>query len=65
MGLRKSTVNKAGGCKGISAELFKTPEDDAYRHVTRNMSENLEDPGLKPWPQEKVNPHPNFQEGQY
>ena len=60
--LGSTAVNKASGCNGIPVELFKTLKDDGIRVLAFNMSANLEDPGVA-MGLEKVNPHPNSQEG--
>ena len=49
---------------GIPAELFKILKDDAYESAALNMPANLENPAVATG-LEKVNLHPNFQEGQY
>ena len=58
-GLRSTTVNKAGRCDEIPAELFKSLKDGGFVFI---IPANLEDPevatGL-----EKVNPHSSSQEG--
>ena len=57
-------MNKASGGDGIPVELFKILKYDAIKSVALNMPANLENiavaTGL-----EKVNLHPNFQQGQY
>jgi len=54
-------INKASGCDGISAKLFKTLKDGAIK-VLYSISQKIWNPavaiGL-----EKVNPHPNSQKG--
>ena len=61
-GLRSTAVNKASGCNDIPAELVKSQKEDAIKVSQSIMPTNLEDlavaTGL-----EKVNPHPNSQEG--
>ena len=61
-GLRSTAVNKASRCYEIPAELFKSQKEDVIKISHSIMSTNLEDlavaTGL-----EKVNPHPNSQEG--
>ena len=54
------TTNKVIGGDGIPVELFKILKDDA----ALNMPANLENPAVATG-LEKVNLHPNFQEGQY
>ena len=61
--LGSTTVNKAGRCDRITVELFKTLKDNAIKvFVGVNMSVNLEDPAVAAR-LEKINPHPNPQEG--
>ena len=57
--LRSPAVNKASECDEIPAELFKSLKDDTIKVF---MAANLEDPVVAT-ELEKVNPHPNSQEG--
>ena len=57
--LRSPAVNKASECDEIPAELFKSLKDDTIKVFT---AANLEDPVVAT-ELEKVNPHPNSQEG--
>ena len=61
--LGSTAVNKASGYDGIPVELLKTLKNDAIK-VSHSICQQIwktPDPtGL-----EKVNPHPNSQEGQY
>ena len=62
--LESITTNKASEGDGIPAELFKILKDDAIKDsAALNMSANLENPALATG-LEKVNLHPNSQEGQ-
>ena len=68
--LAKTAANKASEGDGIPAELFivklkkKILKDDAIKDAAvLNMSANLENPALATG-LEKVNLHPNSQEGQ-
>ena len=56
-------MNKASGGDRISAELFKILKVDAVK-VLHSVSANLEKAAVV-MGLEKVNPHPNSQEGQY
>ena len=62
--LGSTAVNKANGGNGIPVELFTVLKSWCYQSAALNISAYLENPpvttGL-----EKVNPHPNSQEGQY
>ena len=63
-GLESTAVNKASEDDGIPAELFKILKNDAIKDsAALNMSANLENPALATGV-EKVNLHPNSQEGQ-
>ena len=57
-----TAANKASGCDGTSSRAIQNPQGGCHQGVSFNMLANLEDPvvatGL-----EKVNPHPNSQEG--
>ena len=57
--LGSTAVNKASGGDGIPVELFKTLKNDAVKVL---HSIYLEDPAVARG-LEKVNPHPNSQEG--
>ena len=54
-----STANKASGCDEIPVELFNTR---CHRDGAFNMSANMKDPAVATG-LEKVNPHPDSQEG--
>ena len=56
--LGSSAVNKASGCNGIPAELFKTLKDDAIKVLHSTCQQIWKTTGL-----EKVNLYPNSQEG--
>ena len=58
-GLRSTAVNKASGCDEIPSELFKSLNGDAIK-VLHSLCQ--EDPAVATG-LEKVNPHPNSQEG--
>ena len=61
--LGSTTVNKASRCDRIPVGLFKTLKDNPIKvFVAFNMSVNLEDPAVAAG-LEKINPHPNPQEG--
>ena len=57
------TRNKASGSDGIPAGLFQILKDDAVK-VLLSRSANLENSAVATG-LEKVNPHPNTQEGPY
>ena len=62
--LGRTALNKASEGDGIPAELFKILKNDAIKDsAALNMSANLENPALATGV-EKVNLHPNSQEGQ-
>ena len=61
--LGSTAVSKANGCDGIPVGL-QNPKRWCYQSVAVNMSANLEDTAVSTG-LEKVNPHPNYQEGQY
>ena len=52
--LGSTAINKASGCNGIPAELFKTLKDDAIKIFHSIHQQIWETTGL-----EKVNPHLN------
>ena len=56
--LGSTAVNKASGCDGVPVELFKTLKDEAIKLHSANREDPAVAIGL-----EKVNPHPNSQEG--
>ena len=56
--LGSTTVNKASGCNEIPVKLFKTLKDEAIKLHSANREDPAVAIGL-----EKVNPHPNSQEG--
>ena len=61
--LGSTAVNKASGSDGIPVELFKTLKDDAIK-VLHSICQQIWK--TQQWPLErleKVNPHPNSQEG--
>ena len=61
--LGSTTINKASRCDRIPVGLFKTLKDNPIKEfVAFNMSVNLEDPAVAAG-LEKINPHPNPQEG--
>ena len=60
--LRSTAVNKASGYDEIPAELFKSLKGCCHQGFAFIMSANLEDPAVATG-LEKVNPHPNSQEG--
>ena len=59
--LRNIAINKASGCDGISAKLFKTLKDGAIK-VLHSISQKIWNPAVATG-QEKVNPHSNSQKG--
>ena len=59
--LRNIAVNKASGCDGISAKLFKTLKDGAIK-VLHSISQKIWNPAVATG-LEKVNPHPNSPNG--
>ena len=60
--LRSTAINKASGCNEIPAELFKSIKGGCHQGFAFIMSANLEDPEMATG-LEKVNRHPNSQEG--
>ena len=59
--LGNTAINKASGCYGIPAKLFKTLKDDAIK-VLHSISQKIWNPAVATgW--EKVNPHPNSLKG--
>ena len=62
--LGSTAANKASESDGIPPELFKILKDDAIKVLHSTLSANLENPAVATG-LEKVNPHPNSQEGQY
>ena len=56
--LGSTAVNKTSGCDGILVELFKTLKEDAIKVLHSIWQQIWKATGL-----EKVNPHPNSQEG--
>jgi len=56
--LRSTAVNKAGGCEGIPAEVFRTLKNDAIKVLHSLWSANLEDLAVAT-ELEKVSPHPS------
>ena len=60
--LTVTAVNKASGCNEIPAELFKSIKGGCHQGFAFIMSANLEDPEMATG-LEKVNRHPNSQEG--
>ena len=59
--LRNIAINKASGCDGISAKLFKTLKDGAIK-VLHSISQKIWNPAVATG-QEKVNPHSNSPKG--
>ena len=60
--LRSTAINKASGCNKIPPELFKSIKEGCHQGFAFIMSANLEDPAMATV-LEKVNRHPNSQEG--
>ena len=58
--LGSPALNKASGRNGIPVKLFKTLKDDAIK-VLHSICQQIWK--TQQWPQEKVNPHLNSQEG--
>ena len=59
--LGSTAVNKTSGCDGIPVELFKILKDDAIK-VLHSICQQIWNPAVATG-LEKVNPHPNSQEG--
>ena len=62
--LGSTAVNKASGCDGVPVELFKTLKDDAIK-VFYSICQKVWKSAIPAVATglEKVNPHPNSQEG--